>query len=278
MYAQGERMRPEEQWQVSGSAPEAYEHYLVPTLFTPWAEDLVDRMALRPGQRVVDVACGTGIVARLAAHRINPGGAVTGLDLNPGMLSVARSLSPPADVTMEWREGSAMTLPFANATFNVVLCQQGLQFFPDRLAALREMYRVLVPGGRLGLSVWRPLRQNPYMAALGDALERRVNAEVATGMRTVCSMGDAEALRSLILQAGFRDARISIQILVMRFASVETFVPGQFAATPFAGTIAALDANARSALLEDVRMALRSYTDDAGVAVPNEAHVAVAHP
>ena len=207
-------MRPEEQWQVSGSAPEAYEHYLVPTLFTPWAEDLVDRMALRPGERVVDVACGTGIVARLAAHRINPGGAVTGLDLNAGMLSVARSLSPPADVTMEWREGSAMTLPFANATFNVVLCQQGLQFFPDRLAALREMYRVLVPGGRLGLSVWRPLRQNPYMAALGDALERRVNAEVATGMRTVCSMGDAEALRSLLLQAGFRDARISIQILV----------------------------------------------------------------
>jgi len=270
-------MRPEEQWQVSGSAPEAYEHYLVPTLFTPWAEDLVDRMALRPGEHVVDVACGTGIVARLAAHRINPGGAVTGLDLNPGMLSVARSLPPPADVTMEWREGSAMTLPFANATFNVVLCQQGLQFFPDRLAALREMYRVLVPGGRLGLSVWRPLRQNPYMAALGDALERRVNAEVATGMRTVCSMGDAEALRSLLLQAGFRDARISIQILVMRFASVETFVPGQFAATPFAGTIAALDANARSALLEDVRMALRSYTDDAGVAVPNEAHVAVAH-
>jgi len=270
-------MRPGEQWQVSGSAPEAYEHYLVPTLFTPWAEDLVDRMALRPGERVVDVACGTGIVARLAAHRINPGGAVTGLDLNPGMLSVARSLPPPADVTMEWREGSAMTLPFANATFNVVLCQQGLQFFPDRLAALREMYRVLVPGGRLGLSVWRPLRQNPYMAALGDALERRVNAEVATGMRTVCSMGDAEALRSLLLQAGFRDARISIQILVMRFASVETFVPGQFAATPFAGTIAALDANARSALLEDVRMALRSYAEDAGVAVPNEAHVAVAH-
>jgi len=86
-------MRPEEQWQVSGSAPEAYEHYLVPTLFTPWAEDLVDRMALRPGERVVDVACGTGIVARLAAHRINPGGAVTGLDLNAGMLSVARSLS-----------------------------------------------------------------------------------------------------------------------------------------------------------------------------------------
>jgi ubiquinone/menaquinone biosynthesis C-methylase UbiE len=270
-------MRPQEQWQVRGNAPEAYEHYLVPTLFAPWAVDLVERMALQPGERVVDVACGTGIVARLAALRVSPAGAVTGLDLNPGMLSMARSFSPPADVTMEWREGGALALPFANASFNVVLCQQGLQFFPDRLAAIREMHRVLVPGGRLGLSVWRPLRQNPYMAALGDAVERRVNAEVATGLRTVCAMGDAEALRSLLLQAGFRDARICIQILLMRFASVETFLPGQFAATPFAGAIAALDVNARTALLEDVRMALRSYTDDAGVAVPNEAHVALAH-
>ena len=115
------------------------------------------------------------------------------------------------------------------------------------------------------------------MAALGDAVERRVSAEVATGMRTVCALGDPGALRSLLLQAGFRDAHISIQILLMRFASVETFLPGQFAATPFAEAVAALDANARTALLEDVRMALQPYTDDAGVAVPNEAHVAVAH-
>jgi ubiquinone/menaquinone biosynthesis C-methylase UbiE len=271
-------MRSQEQWQVSGNAPEAYEHYMVPTLFTPWAMDLVERMALHPGERVVDVACGTGIVARLAAHRVSPGGAVTGLDLNPGMLSVARSLSPATtDVKMEWQEGSAVALPFANATFDVVLCQQGLQFFPDRLAALREMHRVLVPGGRLGLSVWRPLQQNPYMAALGDAVERRVSVEVAAGIRTVCALGDADALRSLLLQAGFRDARICIEILVMRFASVEAFLPGQFAATPFAGIVAALDSNTHTALLEDVRMALRSYTDDAGVAVPNEAHVAVAH-
>jgi ubiquinone/menaquinone biosynthesis C-methylase UbiE len=119
---------------------------------------------------VLDVACGTGIVARLAADRVSPGGSVTGLDLNPGMLSVARSFSPTLDVGLEWREGSAMALPFANASFNVVLCQQGLQFFPDRLAALREMHRVLAPNGRLGLSVRRPIQQNPYMAAMATPL------------------------------------------------------------------------------------------------------------
>jgi ubiquinone/menaquinone biosynthesis C-methylase UbiE len=161
--------------------------------------------------------------------------------------------------------------------FNVVLCQQGLQFFPDRVAALREMHRVLVPGGRLRLSVWRPLQHNPYMAALGNALERHVSAEIAAGSRAVCALGDAEALRSLLLQAGFREVHIAIAILVMRFASVEVFVPGQFAATPYAGAVAALDAHAHTALLEDVRMALRSYTDDTGVAVPTEAHVAIAH-
>lgn len=216
-------------------------------------------------------------MARLAAHRVSPGGAVTGLDLNPGMLAVARSIPLASDVRMDWREGSTMALPFADALFNVVLCQQGLQFFPDRVAALREMHRVLVPRGRLGLSVWRPLQHNPYMATRGNALEHHVSAEAAASARTVCALGDAEELRSLILQAGFWEVRISIAILVMRFASVEAFVPGQFAATPFAGAVAALDAPARAALLEDVRMALRSYTDDTGVAVPIEAHVATAY-
>jgi ubiquinone/menaquinone biosynthesis C-methylase UbiE len=269
-------MSPQEQWQISGNAPEAYERYMVPTLFTPWATDLVERLPLHSGEHVLDVACGTGIVARLAAPRVSPGGTVSGLDLNPAMLAVARSLPQATDVRIEWREGSAVALPFANALFNVVFCQQGLQFFPDRLAALREMHRVLVPGGRLGLSVWRPLQHNPYIAALGDALERHVSAEVAAGSRTVCALGEAEALRSLLLQAGFREVRIAIAILVMRFASVEAFVPGQFAATPYAGAVAALDANARTALLEDVRVALKSYTDDTGVAVPTEAHVAIA--
>lgn len=211
-------MSQHEQWQISGNAPEAYERSMVPTLFTPWATDLVERLSLHAGEHVLDVACGTGIGARLAAHRVSPGGTVTGLDLNPGMLAVARSLPHATDVRIAWRQGRAVALPFANVMFNVVLCQQGLQFFPDRVAALR----------------------------------------------------------SLLRQAGFREVHIALAILVMRFAAVEAFVPGQFAATPYAGAVAALDAHARTALLEDVRMALRSYTDATGVAVPTEAHVAMA--
>ena len=219
-------MSQQEQWQISGNAPESYERYLVPTLFTPWAMDLVERIALQTGEHVLDVACGTGIVARLAAQHVSPGGTVTGLDLNPGMLAMARTFAQPTDVQIGWREGSAVELPFSNA--------------------------------------------------LGNAVDRHVTADAAAGMRAVCGLGDAEELRSLLRQAGFCDVRIKIAILVMRFASVEAFIPGQFAATPFAGAVAALDAAARTALLEDVRVALRSYTDDEGVAVPNEAHIAIA--
>jgi hypothetical protein len=193
----GQQMHPQEQCQVSGSAPEAYERYMVPTLFSPWATGLVERMPLHPGEHVLDVACGPVL---------------------------RRALST----------GSAI--------------------FPDRLAALREMHRVLVPNGRLGLSVWRPIQQNPYMAAVANALERRVSVDVGAGVRTVCALGDAEVLRSVLLDAGFREVRICIAIQVMRFSSVEAFLPGQFAATPFAEAVAAL-ASARTALLEDVRSA-----------------------
>lgn len=242
----------------------------------PWATELVERMPLQAGAHVLDVACGTGIVARLAAPRVRPGGAVTGLDLNPGMLTVARTLAQAPDVHMTWQEGSALALPFAHATFHVVLCQQGLQFFPDRLAALQAMRRVLVPGGQLGLSVWHAIPHNPYFAALGNALERHVSPEVAAGMRVVCALGEGETLQALLLQAGFCEVRLALRTLVMRFPSVETFIPGQFAATPFADAVTALDMATRTALLEDVRMALQPYTDIEGVAVPNTAHVAVA--
>src|SRR5260370_25850928 len=155
---------------LAGNEPDAYERHIDPALFMPWARSLVETAALRPGERVLDVACGTGVVTRLAAKRVGAGGKVVGLDLNAGMLEVARSRAP----AIEWREGSATELPLPDAAFDAVLCQQGLQFFPDRPAALREMRRVLVPGRRLALSVWRSLQGSPGHRALADALEPHI--------------------------------------------------------------------------------------------------------
>jgi SAM-dependent methyltransferase len=121
-----------------GSAAEIYKRHMVPAIFGPWAEDLVACAAPQPGERVLDVACGTGVVARLVAQRVGPAGQVVGLDLNPGMLTVARALPPSQGAMIAWREGNASAIPLADAAFDLVLCQQGLQFFPDRPAALRR--------------------------------------------------------------------------------------------------------------------------------------------
>ena len=141
--------------QISGTPAEIYEQHMVPAIFARWAPDLVGAAGVRTGQRVVDVACGTGAVARLLAERVGTTGKVTGLDVNPAMLAVAR-LSAPSQ-SIEWLDGSAVKMPLPDAIFDAVVCQQGLQFFPDRPAALSEMRRVLKPGGRLALSCWRSI-------------------------------------------------------------------------------------------------------------------------
>ena len=143
-------MDQHEAWQVGDSAAELYQRYLVPAIASLWAADLIDRAAPRPGERVLDVACGTGVVTRLAAERMGSG-RVVGLDINAGMLAVARSLSPGAGPSIEWYEGSAITLPLPDASFDLCLCQLGLQFFPDRPAAIREMFRILQLDGRVAL-------------------------------------------------------------------------------------------------------------------------------
>src|ERR1044071_8993676 len=161
-----------EDWQLQGGAAELYQRHLVPAITALWAADLVGRAGLRPGQRVLDVACGTGVVARAAAGQVGRAGRVAGLDINPGMLAVARSLPDGPGPGIGWLQASALALPFPDAAYDVVLCQLGLQFFPDRRAALAEIRRVLVPGGRIGLNVYGPSSRNPAPGAPACALYR----------------------------------------------------------------------------------------------------------
>lgn len=266
-----------ERWQLSGSGSEAYERYLVPALFTPWAVDLLARVALQPRDRILDVACGTGIVARLAAHQVGASGRVIGLDLNAEMIREARTQSAKLEDTVAWLEGHVEMLPLRDATFDVVLCQQSIQFFSDQMKAVQEMKRVLTPSGRFALNVSRALPYNPYIRALADALERHVSPAAGTAMRAPCGFGDAEALRGLLMTAEWRDVRIHIVIQTIRHPSISAFIAGQLAATPVAASIAALDDNAYAALIADICTSLQPYTDDEGLAVPYEIHVAVAH-
>jgi len=222
------------------------------------------------------VACGTGVVARLAAQRVGPTGMVAGLDLNPEMLAVARALPPNAGERITWHEGNAGAMSLADATFDAVLCQQGLQFFPDRLAALREMHRVLAPHGRLALSVWRGPQHNPYEVALEEVVAHHISFEGVAPAGAPMAFGDREALRAVIVSGGFRAVHIRIAMRLLHFPSVEAFIPGQLMAMRAAGAIASLDVATRAALLSEISEALQPYRDDEGFTVPMEAHIAVA--
>jgi ubiquinone/menaquinone biosynthesis C-methylase UbiE len=270
-------MPPQEAWQLRGSAPELFERYLVPAVTAPWAADLVAVADPRLGTRVLDVACGTGIVARLAAQRVGPTGQVVGLDLNPGMLAVARGLPPLPGAPIAWQEASAVALTFPDARFDVVLCQQGLQFFPDRPAAVREMHRVLKPGGRLALSVYSAIEHNPATQALADALARHGSAQAAAIKRAEHALADADALHALLTQAGFRDVAMRTATLMVRLPSPQAYVQIQLTATPLATVVGDLDDTTRAALVQEISLALRSYLGEEGLAFPQEAHVAVAH-
>ncbi len=261
-------------WQLgSVSVAEACERYMMSAFGNAWGQDLVEVAAPGTGQRVLDVACGTGAVARAAAGRVGATGHVVGIDLNPAMLAMAHDDGPP----IEWREANATALPFADATFDLVCCHQGLQFFPDRSAALREMRRVLVPGGRLALGVWRRLEHQPFYAALTDALERHVSAQAAASLRAAFTLGEAQELRALIADAGFRELHMRIRSRLTRWPSLEDYVFGYLAGAPMAPAVAALDDTARKAMLGHITTLLASYVDDDGLAAPWESHVVTAH-
>lgn len=199
------------------SFPELYEQELVPALFLPWVEPLLDAVGLNAGDQVLDIACGTGAVARQAARRVGPAGKVVGVDINAPMLAVARTAGPYVD----WREGSAIALPLRrNEVFDVVTCQQGLQFFPERAAAAREMFRALRPGGRLGLSTWRPDEGFPFLLGLRRIAERHVGPIVDRRH----GFGEAEPIEQLLRDAGFREVRSETTTRTIRFADGSVFV------------------------------------------------------
>ena len=205
-------------WQLEGSAAELYQRYLVPAITTKWAEHLVARAQPRPGEAVIDIACGTGVVARLAAKRMAQG-QVTGLDLNAGMLAVARGV-PSEGAPINWLEGSALDLQLQSASFDVVLCQLGLQFFPDQARALSEMRRVLRDSGRVALSVYSPIERTPGANAFVRALDRVLGPSSSRIKRGEHSFTDPAHLMTLLAESGFTAVDVETAEQTIVFPSV----------------------------------------------------------
>src|SRR5919202_3107583 len=263
------------QFQLQGNAAERYERWVVPFVSHPMVPPLLDLADVRQGERVLDLATGTGLAARLAARRVAPGGAVTGLDLNEEMLKLARELPLPPGLNVEWRQGSAQMLPFDNGVFDVVVCQQGFQFFPDRKAALQEMRRVLRASGRVALSVFTGA--SPYFMALRDAVARHVSAEAASSTAAGWSLADAEAFGDLLASAGFHNVVVHHVQLTLRLPAPDEFVLQHLSALPLGESVAGVGNEARAALIADVAEAMSAYVDGYGLAVLRKKKTAQGH-
>ncbi len=256
--------------QVTGTAAEIYEDFFVPALFREWAPRVVDAARIQPGWRVLDVACGTGILARTVAERVGAKGSVIGLDLNEGMLEVARRKAP----NIEWRQGRAEALPFDTHVFDATVSQFGLMFFEDRRAALQEMIRVLRPGGHLVVAVWDSLENTPGYATVVALLQRLFGGKVADALRAPFVLGDLQLLQSLLTQAGIPDAEITVEKGTARFPSIRSWMY-----TDVKGwTLADMIDDAQFELLcQEAEQVLRTYTAaDGTVAFSSPAYMITA--
>jgi ubiquinone/menaquinone biosynthesis C-methylase UbiE len=268
-------MSKHEQWHLSPQAAERYEQVVARYILGPWAPLLVDAAGVSAGERVLDVACGTGVVARLAAERVGAGGLVVGIDLNPGMIAVARRLSAPAECSIEWIERSALDLQLPDGTFDVVLCQQGLQFFPDKALAMREMRRVLSsPRGRVSLSVWNSI--GCYNSAVGEALAKYIGDDIAARFCASRQAPTKEELEQLAKDAGFSRIAVQVRRLDIHLPPPENFVLDHLAATPVASAIAAAGSEISNRIGADVRNQLQPYTDRHGMTFPEETYFLLA--
>jgi ubiquinone/menaquinone biosynthesis C-methylase UbiE len=206
--------------QITGNAAEVYEEFFVPALFQEWTARVADAAGIQPDWRVLDVACGTGVLARTVAERVGTTGSVVGLDLNPAMLQVAKEKAPD----IEWRQGRAESLPFDAHRFDAAVSQFALMFFDDRRLALQEMVRVLVPGGTLAVAVWDSLEKTPGYAAVTALLHRLFGAQVAGALRAPFVLGDPQLLQSLFTQASMPDAKITSHKGTARFPSIRSWM------------------------------------------------------
>ena len=263
------------EFQLKRGGPEVYEACLVTAQMGLAAEELVRAAEIGPNDKVLDVGCGTGVVARAAAARTQVDAQVTGADVNAPMLAAAAGFAKNAGFPeIDWVECDAADMPFADETFDVTLCQQGLQFMPDRAGALREMARVMKPGGRLALSVWK--ERSPLGAAFAKVFDRRFGEGTTAPWQVMYSLGDREALRDLAAAAGFQDIHITFDYKFSRHPDPVAFVTGAVAGSPLAGALAEMPEEESGRLYTEIVEELANYHDDGGLAAPAPCHTLTA--
>lgn len=253
--------------QINHNAADTYEEFFVPAVFGEWPAQLIAAAQIQAGQKVLDVACGTGVLARDVLDRVGSAGGVAGVDINEGMLAVAKRIAPDID----WRQEAAEALPFENGHFDAVVSQFGLMFFADKVAALKEMLRVLRPGGHLAVAVWDTLENTPGYAQITSLLQRLFGEETANGLRAPYSLGDKAVLNRLLAAAGLTDAIVATHVGRARFPSIRAWMFTEIKGWTLADMI---DDDQFHTLLEAAETEMRPFlTPENGVEFATPAHI-----
>jgi ubiquinone/menaquinone biosynthesis C-methylase UbiE len=244
----------------TGTAAENYQRYFVPAIATPVSVDLLRTADLQPGEHVLDVACGTGLIARLAAEQVAPTGSVTGVDIAPEMISVARTIATADGRPIEWYVGDATSLSLPDDSYDVVLCQMGLMFMDDRASAVAEMHRVLGPGGRLVVNT--PGRIQPTFELMEKAIVDHISPELAGFVRAVFSMHDPNTVAHLLRTAGLRDVSSTVSTATFQLPPPAEFLWQYINLTPMGPFVAQAPTSAQSAMEQQVVEGWQPYVSD----------------
>ncbi len=260
-------MATSKQWQLAHDAAERYEEILVPSILGPFARALVEWAKPTSGESVLDIGCGTGAAARVAAEYVGSTGHITAIDVNTGMLDVARALPPVNGTVINWREGSAQQLPLTDETYQHAICAQTIQFLKDRAQAVTEMHRILKPAGQAAVSIWCPITENPYFDTLVKAVAQHIDPDTAQGLGAAFALTDADQVADLLRAAGFSAVEVAVGELDLTLPPLREFVPRHISSTPMTVGFNAAPPESQAAVIDEVVTRLKDFTAPNGQAI-----------
>ena len=261
-------------YQLTNKAAQIYESQKVNAMFRPLAEATLKQVALHETDFVLDIACGTGIVSRCIAEKVQVNKPIVGVDLNEGMIDVAKTTTASRMEMIEWHQADVTNLPFEDNSFTIAFCQQGLQFFPEKVKALEEIKRVLIPDGRLILTVWSSI--SPLFEALAQALRDNISQELANQSLTPFAFRDEQIITDLISKVGFKKITTSILTIQRQIGPAHSSLPREITGNPV-GVAVLKGQSVMNQIVKQVEAAIADYKTENGFSIPQQTYLFQAH-